>query len=112
MQISITGRHMNVTDALRAHAEDRLRSRLADFPRLLRAEVVLSVEKHRHIAEVVVHVPHHGLVESKRESADMYLSIDQAVDHVAQQLRKWYDRKHDHKARASHAGEPGSPAAQ
>ncbi len=98
MRISITGRHVEVTDALRDHVEQRMRARLGEFPRLQDAHVVLMVEKHRHIAEVVVHVPHHGPVESRRESADMYQSIDQAVDHVELQIRKWFERRHEHKA--------------
>lgn len=93
MRIHITGRHVEITEALRDHVEQRIRSRLAEFPRLMDVHVVLMVEKHRHIAEVVVHVPHHGPVESRQESADMYGSIDAAVDHVAVQVRKWFERR-------------------
>jgi putative sigma-54 modulation protein len=97
MRILVTGRHVDITDALRDHVRQRVESRLAEFPRLLDVHVILSVEKHRHIAEVVVQVPRHGTVESREESNDMYGSIDRAVDHVAAQVRKWYERRHDHK---------------
>lgn len=103
MRIHITGRHVEVSEALRDHVEQRIQSRLAEFPRLADAHVVLMVEKHRHIAEVVVHVPHHGPVESRQESADMYASIDAAVDHVAVQVRKWFERRHAHKGNRSMA---------
>lgn len=113
MRIDITGRHVEITEALRNHVEQRLASRLGEFERLDDARVVLMIEKHRHIAEVVVRLPHHGPVESRRESSDMYTSIDEAADHVALQIRKWLekrqDRKIDNRTRLA-AGEPGGAA--
>ncbi len=103
MRIHITGRHVEITEALRDHVEQRVRSRLAEFPRLMDVHVVLMVEKHRHIAEIVVHVPHHGPVESRQESADMYASIDAAADHVAVQIRKWFERRQAHKGKPTMA---------
>ena len=99
MNTAITGRHMEMTDALRAYIENGLRKLESHFDKVLDADVVLTVEKHRHIAEIVTQVPHHGQIESKVEKNDMYAAIDEAVEHTARQLRKWADRVHEHKGR-------------
>ena len=58
--------------------------------------MILSVEKYRHLAEVVLHAPNHVDVEAREESEDMYVSIDGAVEKVAKQLRRLTDKVHDH----------------
>ena len=99
MNISVTGRHVEITDSLRDHVHARAESAFSEFPRLDSVHVILILEKYRQIAEVVAHVPRHGPVEAKAESDDMYASIDAAMDKTAVQIRKWVDKVHDHKSR-------------
>ncbi len=101
MQISITGRHMELTDALRDHAQSRLEKLNSEFPRLQSAHVVLDVEKHRQMAELIVHAPNHVVVDAKDETSDMYASIDSAVDKATKQLRRSRDKLVDHKSQES-----------
>lgn len=97
MQTSITGRHMELTDSLRDYAMSRLEKLNSEFPRLQSAQVVLDVEKHRQMAEVVVHAPNHVIVDAKEETSDMYASIDGAIEKAEKQLRKIRDKMVDHK---------------
>jgi putative sigma-54 modulation protein len=97
MQISVTGRHMEVTESLRDFAHERVEHELADFPRILYAHVILATEKHRQIAEVVVQGPHHLRLEAKDESNDMYASITGAVDKAAKQIEKQMEKWQNHK---------------
>ena len=55
MKIDITGRHIDVTPALKQFAEEKLSKldRVLDGP--IEAHVVLSITKHRHIAERRAH---------------------------------------------------------
>lgn len=99
MQITVTGRHMEVTDAIRGHAEEKIARELAEFPRVQSVHVILAIEKYRHIAEVVAQAPHHIHLESKEESDDMYVSIDRAVEKLEKQLHKVWDKLQDHKSR-------------
>jgi putative sigma-54 modulation protein len=99
VQISVTGRHMEVTDAIRGHAEEKIARELAEFPRVQSVHVILAIEKYRHIAEVVAQAPHHIHVEAKEESDDMYVSIDRAVEKLEKQLHKVWDKLQDHKSR-------------
>lgn len=98
MNINITGRHFEVSDALRAKVQTRITDMLSEFPRMDGVHVVLNKEKvTRQEAEVVVHVPHYRQVEARAESHDIYASLDEAVEKVAVQLRRWADRVADHK---------------
>ncbi len=105
MQISVTGRHMEVTESLRDFAHERVEHELADFPRILHAHVILATEKHRQIAEIVVQGPHHLRLEAKDESSDMYASITGAVEKVARQIEKQMEKWQNHKGQEalSHA---------
>ncbi len=104
MQISITGRHVEITDGIRDHVHGRIQRELDDFPRVNDVHVILMLEKYRHIAEIVLQAPPHIRVEAREDSTDMYYSIDRAVEKAARQLRRQYDRIHDHKARDGEGG--------
>lgn len=97
MQVSITGRHVEITDAIREYVYDRVKSELGGFPRIISVHAVLNVEKYRQQAEVVVRAAHHVHAEGHAESEDLYVSIDEAIEKVARQLRKLRDRMTDHK---------------
>jgi putative sigma-54 modulation protein len=95
MQVSISGRHMEVTEALKDHIGGRLDKVTGHFDRVIDAEVVLSVEKHRHIAEITLHA--NGVrIHGKEASEDMYQSIDTVVDKIDRQILKFKDRNHRH----------------
>ena len=98
MQITVTARNLEMSDGLRDHVHQKVQQALADFPRILSVHVILTIEKYRHIAEVVLQAPHHLRVEAKHESADMYASIDGALDKAHKQLRHHVDKAHGHKA--------------
>ncbi len=98
MIVNVTGRHVEISDTLREHVESRLQAEFEGFPRIESVHVILMSEKHRRVAEIVAQVPHHGIVEAKHESGDMYASIDAAIEKAAVQLRKWVEKRHEHKA--------------
>jgi len=99
VQISVTGRHMEITDAIRDYTHGKLQHALAEFPRIESVHVILDVEKYRHMAEVVVQAPNHIRVDARHESDDMYASIDSAVEKTEKQLHKLWDKMQDHKSR-------------
>lgn len=93
MRVAIAARHLDLTDALRSHVESRLDKVRHHFDRVIDIDVVLSVEKHRHTADVTVHangVRMHG----KETSTDMYTSVDTAIGKIDKQILKFKDRKH------------------
>ena len=87
-EIKVTGRHVAVTDAILDYARKKVESLHLDYPRIIDAQVILDVEKFRHIAEVVLHCNNHITIDASAETSDLYASIDEAVSKIAQQMRK------------------------
>jgi putative sigma-54 modulation protein len=87
-EIKVTGRHVAVTDAIVDYARKKVESLHLDYPRIIDAQVVLDVEKYRHIAEVLLHCSNHITIDASAETSDLYASIDEAIGKIAQQMRK------------------------
>lgn len=87
MKTIVSGRNMNVTDALRDTIQSKLGKLDRFFYRELEAQVTLSVEKNRHIIEVTI--PFNGsILRAEEATEDMYRSIDGVVDKLTRQLGK------------------------
>lgn len=95
MKVHFTGRHVELTEALKQHAQGRL-DKLASFlDNIIDVHVIFSVEKqHRHIAEITLKTRSSSLVASA-ESQDMYSSLNQAVDKLEAQAHKSLDKRSD-----------------
>ncbi len=102
MQVSVTFRHMDATDALKAFAAEKV-SRIEKYIHTpTDAHVVLSVEKHLHRAEI--NVSANGLrLRGEETSADMYGSIDGAAAKIERQLKRYKNKLATHQARDGHA---------
>jgi ribosome hibernation promoting factor len=90
MPISITGRHVDITPAMREYLEERL-DRLQRAFEPLDIQVTLSVEKYRHRAEMQMR-DNSGSFFAAEETDDIYTSIDQVVDRLENQVRKLRDK--------------------
>jgi len=108
LQIEYTGRHAEITAALRTLAEKKL----AKLDKTLRggithAHVILAVDKHRHIAEVTVHFSHFDLT-AVEESGDLATSLSVAVEKLARQAQKHLGKLRERKRRAGRGSEAPS----
>jgi putative sigma-54 modulation protein len=86
MNICITFRQMDATDAVKGYATEKV-SKLQKFLRQpLHGQVTLSCQKTIHMAEVDLHSggEHYHAHES---SEDMYASIDKVIDKLERQIR-------------------------
>lgn len=100
MNVVVTGRHMEMTDALRSYIEGGLGKIESHFDKVMDADVVLEVQKHRHIAEVNLHA--NGVrIHGKEASSDMYASVDAVMEKLERQVRKYKDRINQHKPRGA-----------
>jgi putative sigma-54 modulation protein len=91
---------MDMTDGLKEHVESGLEKIKEHFDRVIDADVILSVEKNRHIAEFNLHA--NGLrINAKESSDDLYVSIDSALTKVDRQVGKFRDRINKHKQRST-----------
>ena len=88
MDIQITGRNVTVNDGLKDYVEDRLDPVLADFPRLENCHAILSHEKYRFTAEIVVQGRDKLREVAQETTNDLYAAIDAAAGKIDKQLRK------------------------
>jgi putative sigma-54 modulation protein len=120
MRLDITGRHVEITPPLR----QLITRRLAKVERLLNdsllsAKVVLTLEKYRHRAEVVLHARGDHTLRGVGEGNAWPISVRQAVEALEQQASKvktrWTERKRSETRRraprAARAAEPAISAA-
>ncbi len=89
LPIQVTGRHLSVTEAMKDYATKKVEGLHLDYPRIIEAQIILDVQKYRHIAEVILFCANHITIEAEAETTDMYGSIDQVMDKIAQQMRKY-----------------------
>ena len=96
MQINVTFRHTESTKALREYAEEKIRKVTKFLERPQEANIILSVEKIRHIAEVIISAD--GLtITGKEATSDLYSAIDKVMDKIERQLIKEKGRRHARK---------------
>lgn len=108
MNIHITGRHIDVTNAQR----ELIESKLGKLERLIDGitdiHVTLSVEKYRQRAEVKVHSRGNTYLTATEESEDLYSSIQQVIEKVQAQARKHNAKRIGKKRRAARRTEGGT----
>ncbi len=97
INISVTFRHTEPTEALKKHAEEKLVHSLQKYlHHHTTVHVILSVEKRDHTAEIILNSKNHDL-SAKATTSDLYAAIDKAADNVTTQLRKQKEKMTEHK---------------
>lgn len=100
MQLAVTFRQMDPSDALKNYATEKLQKIKKFFPDPIRAQVVLSFERYLHKADIIITL-HNGLAIKGRElTGDMYSAIDQVMDKVEVQVRRYKDKIQNHRPSA------------
>ena len=102
MLVEVSARHMEATDALQRYAKAKAEELVEAFPRVEHVHVILDVQKHLQIAEVVVQAKNRIHAEATESSDNMSASVDCAMEKVERQLRKSRDKVQDHKAAMRH----------
>ena len=96
MQITLTGRHMEITEAIRAKVQEKMELLDRVAPENCRADVILGVEKFRQKVEVTLHA-NGRLIHAESVTNDLYASLDLAVDKLDRQLVRFKEKiRHGH----------------
>ena len=96
MNITVTGRHIEVTDAIRDFATKKIQAIHIDYPRIMEARVVVDVQKDRQMAEIVLYCADHITIQASTVGTDMYASIDETVTKIMRRMRKHKTRLMKH----------------
>ncbi len=97
MQVSMTGRHVELTDPLKQYVREKLKHLKHSFDQVVDVHVVLSVEKFRQRCEISIQANKLNIYGS-HETEDMYASIDGVVDKLSRQLKRYRAKMRKHQA--------------
>lgn len=98
MQLNITFRQFGSSDSLKEYAKEKVERVNKYLDRAGEAHVVLSLERHLHHADITIHSGA-WVLRGREKSADMYASIDSAMDKIEAQLRKYKEKIKNHHGR-------------
>src|SRR5271167_1421559 len=106
MQLTVTGKQIEIGDALRVHVESSLDSILDKYFRTaIEAHVVVAKEAHLIRAEISLHVGRGIVVNAGAAVGEVYAAFDTAAERLAKQLRRYKRRLRDHHAKAREPAE-------
>ncbi len=100
MEVTIRSKNFPVSPAVKSYTEEKLQKLEKYSRKIIEAHVMLSLQRYRNIAEVVLRV-NGGDITGRAESADMYSSIDTVVDKLERMLNKRKDKVTRRRQRAS-----------
>lgn len=96
MNVEYVGRQYEVTPAIRDEVESGLGKLTKILGENFKSKVILTVEKHRNIAEITVK-RRRGHLVGLAEATDMLVAVNQAIEHIETQVLK-----HNGRRRATH----------
>lgn len=103
MNIIVTGRHLEVTSALKTYAEKKIKKIGRYLSNISEAVVTISVEKYRHKAEVLLKV-NGVLIQAEGVTGEVYSSIDEVVEKLERQIKKYKEKLVSHRKSEGKAG--------
>ncbi len=110
MNIIVTGRHIDITPALKTYAEKKIKRFDRYLSNIAEAIVTISVEKYRHKVEVLMKA--NGiLIQAEGITGDVYSSIDEVAEKLERQVMKYKEKLVSHRkgeAKAAAAGPAGA----
>ena len=98
MIVTVVGRHMEVTTALKSYAEQKAAKLEKYYDLIQEIEVVLESAKDEPRVEMIVHAEHRNTFIAHHEEGDAYACIDGCMHKLERQItehkKKFRNRKH------------------
>lgn len=96
MRITVKGRNIEITDPIKAYAEEKIGKVVNHYDQIQAIEVILNVIKNpsvslNHTAEVICKF-NSGSVQAEEHAESMYASIDLVADKLDRQVKKFKDK--------------------
>lgn len=95
MQINISGQQVDITEPLRTYATEKMGRIEKHFDHVTTTNIVLHVEKNRHLAEATIHAKG-ATLHANAEGDDMYAALDVLADKLDRQVLKHKEKVTDH----------------
>jgi len=91
MEINIVFRNIEPTDALKSYFEKKAKKLERIFRKEFDVKAVLSTEKFRQLAEVIVSIDG-NIIKAEESAEDMYSAIDLVLDKIDRQAKKYREK--------------------
>ena len=110
MRLQVKGKNVEVSDQIRAYAEEKLAKLERHLNGPTRVELELAVEKNpsiaaNNVAEATIWTKG-PVLRARESSADMKASIDQLADKLERQVTRYREKQRRHGGRGEHPYEP------
>lgn len=105
MQVTVSGRHMGVNDALRDYCEKKAERLVRFYDRIQSIEVVLDGRNGKHSAEMIVHSQGTSPFVAHELHDDVFAAVDLLLDKVEEQIRRHKEKLRNRK----HPPKPAEP---
>ena len=105
MQITMTGRHVDLDSDLREYATEKLKRLKKYSNNIITVRAVLGQNRETYHAELILRADHHRFF-GEAQLPDARASIDVAIDKIERQLRRFkkkIQRKHKHELEPARA---------
>lgn len=97
MRIEVTGRQIDVGDALRTHVEEKITEAVGKYAnRPTDAALTLSRDAHLYVCDCSAHLSTGLTAQSTAKETDVYAACDAAIAKLEKQLRRYKRRLKDH----------------
>lgn len=113
MQLQVKGKHLETNDPIRDYAEEKFRRLERHLADPTKVELELSLEKNpsianNHIAEATIWTKGPTL-RARESSSDWRASIDELVDKLERQAKRYREKRHNHHPHANSALAESAP---
>ena len=102
MQVSISGRHFDVSDRIRSHVEEEAAKLERFYSPVIDCQVIITEENRLRKVDVVVNV-HGQTLKASRQVESAYVAIDGAMDKIKRQLKKLHDKRRKRRGNVANA---------
>lgn len=97
MRIDVSGKRLELTDAITAHAEKKAEKILKHFDGITQIAIVLDQDSASEFSvETRAHVVKHDPFVATATGEDVYTTVDHSVDKVVRQVQEYKERLRDH----------------
>jgi len=102
MNIRVSGKHIEIGQALPQHVRDRLATAVAKhFDRPAQANVTFMKERAHFRADCMVHLSSGALMHAHASATDAHAAFDIALDHLEKRVRRYRRRLKNHHGRGA-----------
>jgi len=97
--IHVVGRNVAVTDAMKNYAIEKVFKLERFSNRIIDVTITMDIQKLEHRCDIDIRV-NHVKIRSHGVSTDMYAAIDDAIEKVSTQIRRYHKRLTEHQAKS------------